>query len=112
LINDSPTSATSPFISPPDESGETPTAEAEEVADGEEETTQTAGEEAPTSAASATGESLRQVSTEEAAAYAKEAGNLLFFEASAKTGQGVQELFTEIGESSTSFGTRFLWASC
>lgn len=41
---------------------------------------------------------MRQVSREEAVAYAKEAGNLLFFEASAKTGKGVQELFTEIGE--------------
>lgn len=40
----------------------------------------------------------RQVSREEAEAYAKEAGGLLFFEASAKTGQGVQELFTEIGK--------------
>lgn len=36
---------------------------------------------------------------EEAEAYAKEAGGLLFFEASAKTGKGVQELFTEIGQS-------------
>lgn len=35
---------------------------------------------------------------EEAEAYAKEAGGLLFFEASAKTGKGVQELFTEIGQ--------------
>jgi Ras-related protein Rab-5C len=39
------------------------------------------------------------VTREEAEAYAKEAGGLLFFEASAKTGKGVQELFTEIGES-------------
>lgn len=42
--------------------------------------------------------SVRQVARETAEAYAKEAGGLLFFEASAKTGQGVQELFTEIGE--------------
>lgn len=35
---------------------------------------------------------------EEAESYAKEAGGLLFFEASAKTGKGVQELFTEIGQ--------------
>jgi hypothetical protein len=39
----------------------------------------------------------RQVSREEAEGYAKEAGGLLFFEASAKTGKGVQEIFTEIG---------------
>lgn len=42
-------------------------------------------------------ESLRQVSTEEAQAYAAESG-LLFFETSAKTGEGVVEIFTEIGE--------------
>lgn len=48
--------------------------------------------------AGASGESLRQVTREEAESYAKEAGGLLFFEASAKTGKGVQELFTEIGE--------------
>lgn len=41
-------------------------------------------------------ESLRQVPTEEAQAYATEAG-LLFFETSAKTGEGVVQLFTEIG---------------
>lgn len=39
----------------------------------------------------------RQVSREDAEAYAREAGGLLFFEASAKTGKGVQEIFTEIG---------------
>lgn len=50
------------------------------------------------SQAAASGESLRQVTREEAEAYAKEAGGLLFFEASAKTGKGVQELFTEIGK--------------
>ena len=41
-------------------------------------------------------ESLRQVPCEEAQAYASEAG-LLFFETSAKTGEGVVEIFTEIG---------------
>ena len=43
-------------------------------------------------------ENVRQVSTDEAEAYAKEAG-LLFFEISAKTGEGVVEIFTEIGTS-------------
>jgi hypothetical protein len=45
-------------------------------------------------------ESRRQVPREEAEAYAKENG-LLFFEASAKTGEGVVEVFTEIGASSS-----------
>jgi len=43
-------------------------------------------------------ENARQVSRDEAEAYAKEAG-LLFFEISAKTGEGVVEIFTEIGPS-------------
>lgn len=41
-------------------------------------------------------ESLRQVPKEEALAYATEAG-LLFTEISAKTGDGIVELFTDIG---------------
>jgi len=40
----------------------------------------------------------RQVSTAEAKTYADECG-LLFFEASAKKGTNVQDVFTEIGES-------------
>lgn len=40
---------------------------------------------------------VRQVPTEEASAYAQEAG-LLFYETSAKNGQGVAEVFTEIAK--------------
>ena len=47
-------------------------------------------------AASGEPESLRQVPREEAEAYASEAG-LLFFETSAKTGEGIVDIFTEIG---------------
>jgi Ras-related protein Rab-5C len=50
---------------------------------------------------SKTDDNVRQVSREEAEAYAKECG-LLFFEASAKTGSNVGEVFTEIGESQSS----------
>jgi len=48
-------------------------------------------------AASSEAESLRQVPRDEAQAYATEAG-LLFFETSAKTGEGIVELFTEIAK--------------
>lgn len=48
-------------------------------------------------ATASTPDGPRQVPTAEAEAYAKECG-LLFFEASAKTGTNVQDVFTEIGE--------------
>lgn len=69
----------------------TTSSESEDEAD---DATATPGE-APASGES---ESLRQVPREEAQAYATEAG-LLFFETSAKTGEGVVDLFTEIGMS-------------
>ena len=70
-------------------------AEAEAEADAEDDEDEAS---TPTAAASANvdGETQRQVPTSEAAAYAKESG-LLFFEASAKLGTNVQEVFTEIG---------------
>lgn len=73
------------------------TAEAE---DEEREPSSDAEDESPASPAepaAADSDDLRQVSTAEAEAYAKES-RLLFFEASAKTGQNVGEVFTEIGE--------------
>ncbi|KAH9835667.1 GTP-binding protein ypt5 [Rhodofomes roseus] len=66
------------------------TSESEDEAD---DATATPGE-APASGES---DSLRQVPREEAEAYAQEAG-LLFFETSAKTGEGIVELFTEIAK--------------
>lgn len=60
--------------------------------------------------------SRREVSREEAEDYAKECG-LLFFETSAKTGEGVVEVFTEIGASpfplsSLAVGLSVLTARC
>jgi len=54
--------------------------------------TATPGEGGPSEA-----ESLRKVPKDEAQAYATEAG-LLFFETSAKTGEGIVEIFTEIAK--------------
>lgn len=53
-------------------------------------------------------EGRRQVSRAEAEEYAKESG-LLFFETSAKTGEGVVEVFTEIGEPAVGLFTQ-VWA--
>ncbi|KAI9572827.1 GTP-binding protein ypt5 [Boletus coccyginus] len=72
-------------------SGATPASESEDEAD---DATATPGE-APSPGGGE--ESLRQVPREEAQAYATEAG-LLFFETSAKTGEGIVEIFTEIAK--------------
>jgi small GTP-binding protein len=76
----------------PSTSGANSSSESEDEAD---DATATPGE---TPGADGQPESLRQVPREEAQAYATEAG-LLFFETSAKTGEGVVEIFTEIGSS-------------
>lgn len=76
-------------------SASTSDASASSESDGEaDDATATPGEAPPPEGES---ETLRQVPSEEAQAYATEAG-LLFFETSAKTGQNIVELFTEIGE--------------
>ncbi|GJE86012.1 Rab family GTPase [Phanerochaete sordida] len=64
-----------------------------DVEDEADDATATPGE----AAAGGEPESLRQVPREEAEAYAQEAG-LLFFETSAKTGEGIVEIFTEIAK--------------
>jgi len=69
----------------------TPVSESEDEAD---DATATPGETSGSSPDDP--ENLRQVAREEAQAYATEAG-LLFFETSAKTGEGIVEIFTEIG---------------
>ena len=79
LVQPSPSNTPSPSGTP----------EPEDEAD---DATATPGE----AAAAGEPESLRQVPREEAEAYAQEAG-LLFFETSAKTGEGIVEIFTEIG---------------
>ncbi|KAL8283663.1 hypothetical protein RQP46_005458 [Phenoliferia psychrophenolica] len=88
LVRASPADSepTTPTSSPDDEADDataTPEGEAE-----------AAGEDADSGVAS---ESRRQVPREEAEAYAAEMG-LLFFETSAKSGEGVVEVFTEIAK--------------
>jgi Ras-related protein Rab-5C len=73
--------------------GAAPAAADSEAEDEADDATATPGE---TPGAGGDPESLRQVPTDEAQAYADE-GGLLFFETSAKTGEGVTEMFTEIG---------------
>jgi Ras-related protein Rab-5C len=75
----------------PSSPGATSSSESEDEAD---DATATPGE--TTGSAGDDPESLRQVPREEAQAYAVEAG-LLFFETSAKTGEGIVDIFTEIG---------------
>lgn len=70
------------------------------VAESSEETGESAADEeeaTPPASASLDDEDARQVTREEAESYAKES-NLLFFEASAKVGTNVGELFTEIAK--------------
>jgi len=76
-------------------SATSPTSSASQEDDEPDDATATPGEEsAPTQASP---ENLREVPTEEAQAYATESG-LLFFETSAKSGENIVELFTEIAK--------------
>jgi len=78
------------LVQPPPSSPGAVSSESEDEAD---DATATPGE---TTGSGDEPESLRQVPREEAQAYATEAG-LLFFETSAKTGEGIVDIFTEIG---------------
>lgn len=67
-------------------------------ASGEEKEEGTEGEDEDEEEGLGDGVITREVPTSEARAYAEEA-NLLFFETSAKSGDNVDKIFTEIGES-------------
>lgn len=95
LVNDDAASSAvpAPPVDAADDEDEVKSTDGED----DEDTADEAGSSKPRPAAAAsTSDSLRQVYTAEAEAYAKES-NLLFYEASAKTGQNVGDLFTEIG---------------
>ena len=79
----------------------TPATPSSETEDEPDDATATPGE-APDAANAEETEGVRQVPKEEAQAYASES-NLLFFETSAKTGEGVVEIFTEIGMCTVGF---------
>lgn len=73
----------------------TPVTPPPEIEDEPDDATATPGE-APDVTNAGETEGVRQVPKEEAQAYASES-NLLFFETSAKSGEGIVPLFTEIG---------------
>jgi len=74
----------------------TPATPSSETEDEPDDATATPGE-TPDPQNAGEAEDVRQVPTEEAQAYATEAG-LLFYETSAKTGEGIVEIFTEIAK--------------
>lgn len=88
--------AESASTTPQSTSGESTTSSDDDDEDEADDATVTP-EDAATETTSQATANKRQVSKEEAEAYAKETG-LLFAETSAKTGEGVVEVFTEIGE--------------